>query len=101
MFDAKASNNYYSYNAYFYRFPKEYGYALRQLVQVNIYPMDLISFVMGPEYKKLAYGKDPLKVGIENFILDQSLRIEYPYYKGPQLNNDICKYMSNVRIYKI
>lgn len=76
-------------------FPKEYGFTLRHLMQVNVYPLDLISYVMGEEYKKLVYGQNSLKIGIENFVLDQSLKIECPDYKGQQLDSSLCKYMLN------
>lgn len=84
-----------------YSFTKEYGFALRHLSTVNIYPLDLISNVMEKKHEILPFEKESRNMGIENYVLDRSLRIECPDYIGQELDNKISKFMLNVMKYKL
>lgn len=44
----------------------------------------------------LAYGPNPYDLGVEYLILDQSIEIEVPQYKGPKIESAICNILAKV-----
>ena len=44
----------------------------------------------------LAYGPNLHNLGVEYLILDQSIEIEVPQYRGPRIDNAICNTLAKV-----
>jgi len=79
------------------RFPYVATRILGYLTTQNVYPTDLIKFVMAPEYvNKICYGNYN-HLSREYCVLDYSLQIEVPEYDGPFLKPNIRNLLEKVR----
>lgn len=54
---------------------------------MNIYPKDLISTVLDPEYLKKFYGDSPYRINEEILTVDLNVDVELEDYTGPRLDN--------------
>ncbi|KYN06823.1 PREDICTED: FAST kinase domain-containing protein 5, mitochondrial [Cyphomyrmex costatus] len=67
------------------RFPHVASRILGYMTIQNIYPIDLIKYVMAPEFVTRTCQGDYHFLSREYLVLDYSLRIEIPEYDGPFL----------------
>lgn len=80
------------------QYPRVLGSVLHYLSIRNIYAYDLMDHVMNPEYIKNVYGAQVKTTPRELYVLDSSIDIECPDYKGNRLSTKArlkaCKWMT-------
>lgn len=74
-------------------YPKTLSSSLTYLSHVGIYPIEIISEIMHPDYLEKVYDNNSFFIGREYLAIENGLKIEEPSYKGPFLPPRVISYL--------
>ncbi|XP_063980062.1 uncharacterized protein LOC135164025 [Diachasmimorpha longicaudata] len=76
------------------KFAVTYICCLMYLSHMDIYPLDIITNIMDPQYLKDVYRNNAFKIGREYLTLECGLKVEVPEYQGPFLPERVYNYLA-------